>query len=151
MAVDSKERELSVEEILEIAAEETGSQYDSKQVKNYFLKEVMSPNVKTYRYGNTIYMVHPGKTKKNTGTFRALNADTAENYMASGQRFAEDAYASGFKDLVTQFKDQSLINIFRNVSKNPPREGMGYSVQMTDNGNYLVGLRLGKQNGGTEQ
>lgn len=150
MAVDSNEQELSVEEILQIAAEETESPYSTQQVKDYFLKEVMSPNVKTYRYGNTIYMLHPGQTRKDAGSFRALNADTAENYMASGQRFVEDAYNAGFRDLATRFKDQSILNIFRNISKNPPQEGMGYSVRMTDKGDYLVGLRLGKQQGGTQ-
>jgi hypothetical protein len=151
MAVDSKERELSVEEILEIAAKETESPYTPEQVKDFFFKEVMSPNVKTYKYGNTVYMVHPGRTRKDSGTFRALNADTADNYMQSGYKFVEDTYNEGFRTLATQFKDQSIINIFRNVSQNPPREGMGYSVRNTENGEYLVGLRLGgAQQGVTE-
>lgn len=151
MVVDSKERELSVEEILDIAAQETESEYSPQQVKDFFFKEVMSPNVKTYKYGNTVYLVHPGRTRKDSGSFRALNADTADNYMESGYRFVDDAYNAGFRTLATEFKDQSILNIFRTISKNPPREGMGYSVRTTDKGDYLVGLRLGaEQQGATE-
>jgi hypothetical protein len=148
MAVDSKERELTPEEILDIAAKETDSPYSPEQVKNYFLKEMMSARNKTFRYGNTLYVVNQGQTKKDSGTFRALNADTAENYMQSGYKFVDDAYNAGFNTLATQFKDKSIINIFRNVSKNPPREGMGYSVQETPEGEYLVGLRLGPKKAG---
>ena len=144
MVVDSRERELSVEEILDVAAKETESEYSTQQVKDFFFKEVMSPNVKTFKYGNTLYVVHPGRTRKDSGSFRALNADTAENYMQSGYKFVDDAYNAGFRTLATQFKDQSIINIFRNISKNPPREGMGYSVNLTSDNDYLVGLRLGK-------
>jgi hypothetical protein len=151
MVVDSKERELSVEEILDAAAEETESPYSKQQVKDYFLKEVMSPNTKTYRYGNTLYVVHPGQTRKDSGSFRALNADTADNYLQSGYRFVDDAYNAGFRKLATQFKDQSIINIFRSVSKNPPRPGMGYSVNTTRDGGYLVGLNLGKDQQGEVQ
>jgi hypothetical protein len=143
MAVDSREKELSVEEILDIAAEETDSPYPKDKVKDFFLKEVVSANTKTFRYGNTLYLLHPGKTKKTSGVFRALNADTAENYMKSGYNFVDDAYKAGFSSLATEFKDQSILNIFRTISKNPPREGMGYTVSTTEDNGYLVGLNLG--------
>jgi len=88
-------------------------------------------------------VVHATEDHPNDGTFRALNADTAQNFLASGFAFVVDAYKNGFDTLVTEFSDQSLINIFRTVSKNPPNPGMGYNVQMLDNGNYQVGLQLG--------
>jgi hypothetical protein len=75
--------------------------------------------------------------------FRALNADTAPNFAASGFAFVMDAYKAGFDTLVTQFRDQSLINIFRNVSKNPPNPGMGYNVTMLGDGQYQVALLNG--------
>jgi len=148
MVVDSKEKELSVDEILAAAAEETESPYPKEKVRDFFFKEMMSPNSKTFRYGNTLYVVRQGQKNKDTGSFRALNADTAENYLQSGYRFVDDAYAAGFNTLATQFKDQSILNIFRTVSKNPPREGMGYSVDMTADNGYLVGLQLGKSQRG---
>jgi hypothetical protein len=70
--------------------------------------------------------------------------------MASGFAFVVDAYKNGFDTLVTQFRDQSLLNIFRNVAKNPPNPGMGYNVQMLANGEYQVALQLGQKRQGAQ-
>jgi hypothetical protein len=70
--------------------------------------------------------------------------------MASGFAFVVDAYKNGFDTLVTQFRDQSLLNIFRNVAKNPPNPGMGYNVQMLDNGEYQVALQMGTKREGAQ-
>lgn len=134
---------LDLGELLKVAAENTKSEYPMEFVYAAFVKEVQMPNSKFYRYGNTVYVVHATEDHPNDGTFRALNADTAQNFLASGFAFVVDAYKNGFDTLVTEFSDQSLINIFRTVSKNPPNPGMGYNVQMLDNGNYQVGLQLG--------
>jgi hypothetical protein len=147
MVVDSQERELSVEEIIETSAEESKSAYSKQQVKDYLYKELVSPRTKTFRYGNTLYVVQQGKQDKKSGFFRALNADTADNYMKSGYSFVNEAYDQGFRNLATQFNDQSILNIFRNISKNPPREDMGYAVENINNGQYLVSLNLGGKDG----
>ena len=108
------------------------------------------PDSKFYRYGNTVYVVHGSPKNPSKGTFRALNADTAPNFMASGFAFVVDAYKNGYDTLVTQFRDQSLLNIFRNVAKNPPNPGMGYNVQMLANGEYQVALQLGQKRQGAQ-
>jgi hypothetical protein len=82
-------------------------------------------------------------TKPGIGSFRALNADTAENFLQSSYQFVIDAYRAGFYQLVTKFKDQSLLNIFRIISNNPPNPGMGYEVRQEPDGQYLVTLQLG--------
>jgi hypothetical protein len=151
MVVDSKEKQLSVDEILNVVAEETQSPYPPDVLRSFFVRELQQPGTKTMRYGNTMYVIHPGNTQKNKGTFRALNADTAENYMESGKSFVKDAYSQGFDSLVTEFRDQSILNIFRNVSKNPPQEGMGYEASQTEDGEFEVVLQLGTPRQGMAQ
>jgi len=80
--------------------------------------------------------------------FRALNADTPSNFLASAYAFPVDAYKSGFDTLVTQFSNQSLLNIFRQVMKNPPNPGMGYNVSKLADGQYQVALQLGTKREG---
>jgi hypothetical protein len=143
MVVDSKEQMLEVGQILEIAAEQSQSQYPVEVVLATFVKEVEMPGNKFLRYGNTIFVIDANEKKPGTGMFRALNADTAENFLDASYRFVEDAYNAGFYALVTQFYDQSLLNIFRIISQDPPREGMGYQVQMMQDGGYQVSLKLG--------
>lgn len=147
MVVDSNERMLDVGEIIMIAAEETRSEYPIELVAAAFVKEVEMPGNKFLRYGNTIFVIDGNEKKPGTGMFRALNADTAQNFLESSYQFVVDAYDAGFYFLVTQFYDQSLLNIFRIISQDPPREGMGYQVQMMQDGGYQVSLKLGPQQG----
>jgi len=149
--VDSRQQMLEVGELIKVAAENTKSQYPIEFVYATFVKEVQMPNSKFYRYGNTIYVVHGSESQPSKGTFRALNADTAQNFIASGFAFVVDAYEDGYDTLATQFTDQSLLNIFRSVAKSPPNPGMGYQVQMAGNGEYLVSLQLGNDREGTMQ
>lgn len=149
--VDSREQMLDLGELLKVAAENTQSEYPMEFVYAAFVKEVQMPGAKFYRYGNTVYVVHGSPKDPRKGTFRALNADTAPNFAASGFAFVIDAYKAGFDTLVTQFRDQSLINIFRNVAKQPPSPGMGYNVQMLADGEYQVALQLGPKREGAQQ
>ena len=143
MMVNSNEQELTEDQILTIAAQETKSEYSPDMVKAFFEKEKKTKGFKSYRYGNTIYSVHPSKSDPSKGMFRALNADTAENYVASGFKFITDAYNDGYDILVTEFKDETILNIFRTVSKNPPNPGMGYSTSKLENGDFRVTIKLG--------
>jgi len=149
--VDSRQQMLDVGAILKIAAENTRSEYPVEFVYAAFVKEVQMPGSKFLRYGNTIYVIHGSEKEPRKGMFRALNADTAENFLQSGFQFVVDAYKAGFDTLVTQFRDQSLINIFRTVAKNPPNPGMGYNVQMLGDGQYQVALQLGASRGGARE
>jgi len=149
--VDSRQQMLDLGELLKVAAENTQSEYPTEFVYATFVKEVQMPGSKFYRYGNTVYVVHSSEKEPRKGMFRALNADTAPNFAASGFAFVVDAYKAGFDTLVTQFRDQSLINIFRNVSKNPPNPGMGYNVSMLGDGQYQVALQLGSKREGAQQ
>ena len=148
--VDSRQQMLDLGELLKVAAENTKSEYPMEFVYASFVKEVQMPDSKFYRYGNTIYIVHASPKTPRKGMFRALNADTAPNFAASGFAFVVDAYKAGFDTLVTQFSDQSLINIFRNVAKQPPNPGMGYNVTMLQDGQYQVALQLGQKREGAQ-
>lgn len=141
--VDSKQQMLQVGELLTIASENTESEYPPEFLYATFVKEVQMPDSKFLRYGNTLYIIHGSPQDPRKGQFRALNADTAENFLQSGFQFVIDAYKAGYDVLVTEFKDQSLLNIFRTVSRTPPNPGMGYQVEMTQDNQYRVTLQLG--------
>jgi hypothetical protein len=144
MIVDSKQQMLTVNEILQTAAEQSQSQYPLEIVYAAFVKEIQMPNSKFYRYGNTIFVIHADVEKPGIGSFRALNSDTAENFLQASYQFVMDAYRAGFYQLITKFKDQSLLNIFRVISRDPPNPDMGYEVRKEPDGQYLVTLQLGR-------
>jgi hypothetical protein len=140
MLTDSKKKELSVEAVLLIAAQQTKSKYSAEQVYASLVKEMNMEGTSTYREGNTVFLMHHAKGR--VGIFRALNADTARNYLDNSYQFIQDAYKMGFDILVSDFEDPTIMNIFKGISRNPPQEGMGYRAERTQKG-FRVTVKLG--------
>ena len=140
MLTDSKKKKLSSEAVLMIAAQQTKSKYSAEQVYAALVKEMNMEGTSTYREGNTVFLMHHAKGR--IGTFRALNADTARNYLDNSYQFIQDAYKMGFDILVSDFEDPTIMNIFKGISRNPPQEGMGYRAERTERG-FRVTVKLG--------
>ncbi len=140
MLTDSKKKKLSSDAVLMVAAQQTKSKYSAEQVYAALVKEMNMEGTSTYREGNTVFLMHHAKGR--IGTFRALNADTARNYLDNSYTFIKDAYDMGFDILVSDFQDPTIMNIFKGISRNPPREGMGYRAERTKEG-FRVTVKLG--------
>jgi hypothetical protein len=140
MLVDSKKKELSVEAILMIAAQETKSPHPASSIYAAMVKEMNVLGTSVFREGNTLFIIHVGDGR--TGVFRALNADTARNYLENSYSFIQGAYKLGFDVLVSEFEDPTIFNIFKAISRNPPQEGMGYRAERTKTG-FRVTVKLG--------
>jgi hypothetical protein len=148
MLVDSKYEELSNEEIIQIATAETHSQYAPEQMVASVMAEAHSPNTLVIRQGNTLFILHRPDRQPHIGVFRALNADVAANYVENGIMFVKACKSMGFKAVVSQFRDPSIIHILKYVSRNPPFPGMGYEVKRTTNGGFQAVINLGSDNQG---
>jgi hypothetical protein len=140
--IDSNQQQLTSEQIIEIAAENTKVGRPIKEVKEMLTVEFRMPNIWKMRQGNTIFVVHKSK-EAGYGFFRALNADTPRNFLVNSRVFADAAYKVGFDVVVTQFNDMSLLGIFKMIARDPVREGMGYAAQKTKDGGLQVTLVLG--------
>jgi hypothetical protein len=154
MLVDSKKKMLEPPEIILEAVKQTKSKYSPDQVLASIMSEVHDTGAILMREGNTLFVVHAAKDR--TALFRALNADTAQNYLKNSVVYAGAMYAAGFDVMVTNFEDPTLLNIFKYVNKhrdevNPDVNGkptMGYSVQRTKDGGYRVTTVLGPKREG---
>ena len=140
MLVDSKKKQLTDNAIVMIAAQETKSPHPASTVYAALVKEMNMPGTSLVRDGNTLFIIHVGEGR--TGIFRALNADTARNYLENSYAFIQGAYKMGFDVLVSEFEDPTIFNIFKAISRNPPQEGMGYRAERTDKG-FRVTVKLG--------
>ena len=140
MLVDSKKKQLSQEAILMIAAQETKSPHPASTIYAAMVKEMNMPGTSIVREGNTLFVIHNAEGR--VGVFRALNADTARNYLESSYAFIQGAYKMGFDTLVSEFEDPTIFNIFKAISRNPPQEGMGYKAERTKKG-FRVTVKLG--------
>ena len=140
MLVDSKNKKLGEQAIMMIAAQETKSPHPASAIYAAMVKEMNMPGVSVVREGNTLFIVHVAEGR--VGFFRALNADTARNYLESSYAFIQGAYKMGFDTLVSDFEDPTIMNIFKAISRNPPQEGMGYRAERTKKG-FRVTVKLG--------
>jgi len=147
MLVDSKEKQLGEQALLMVAAQETKSKYSAAQVYAAIVGEMNLRGTTTYRAGNTIFVIHHAEGR--VGIFRALNADTARNYLENSYEFIQAAYEMGFDTLVTTFEDPTILNIFKAISRNPPREQMGYRAEKTPDG-YRVTVKIGPKREGSQ-
>jgi len=148
MLVDSTTKKLTIPEIVAVATKETMSEYAPAAVLASVASELQQPETYSILEGNTLFIIHKGKGRN--GMFRALNADVPANYLNNCLVFSSAAYKLGFDSLITQFKDKSLLNIFRFVEKNRQKVNpdMGFLAQQGENGDYIVTIKLGPERAG---
>lgn len=148
MLVDSQTRKLTVPEIVAIATKETASEYPAQAVLATIASELQEPDTYSILEGNTLFIIHKGDGRN--GMFRALNADVPANYLNNCLVFSGAAYKLGFDSLITQFKDPSLLNIFKFVEKNRQKVNpdMGFVAQQAEDGDYIVTIKLGPERAG---
>ena len=149
MLVDSQKKMLKPQEIILEAAQHAGGEYSPEQVYAALIKETHMKDAILMRQGNTLFIVHKGEHR--VGVFRALNADTANNYLQNSLIFTKAMYMAGFDSMVSNFDNPALLKIFKYVSKNPPQEGMGFKASRLKDGSYQVVVQLGKPREGEMQ
>jgi hypothetical protein len=141
--VDSQQEELSVDDIIGIAGMNTDAGVDFQTLKTTIVGELNMPNSLFLRQGNTLFIIH--KAAPGVGWFRALNADTAPNFLQNSMEFIKACNKMGFDTMATNFSDPTILSVFRYISQNPPFEGMGYQAQRTDDGEFYVTVNTGRQ------
>jgi hypothetical protein len=148
MLVDSQTKQLTVPEIVAIATKQTQSQYSPAAVLASVYEELKQPKTYSIIEGNTLFIIHKGKGRN--GMFRALNADVPAKYLNNCLVFAKAVYQLGFDNIITQFKDPSLVNIFKFVEKNREKVNpdMGFNVRKAENGDFVVSVKLGPERAG---
>lgn len=147
--VDSRHQKLSKDEIVAIAAKETGGKYTPEQIKASLMAEVAEADALVMQQGNTLFVVHRIPDQQDAALFRAINADTMPNYLKSSLAFTKAMGMMGFKHMVTIFEEPSLLNIFKYVKRNQPFKNMGYAVQRSQDGSqYKVTVNLGDTKAG---
>jgi hypothetical protein len=114
--------------------------------------ELGIPNTKLYKFGNTMFIVHPSEQKQGVGTVRALNADIAENFVQNCQDFSQQAKQEGYYALRTEFSDPSILSLFKMIGRKKAALGetdTGYAVSKLKDNKYAITMILDKTKVGT--
>ena len=140
--VNSKDKELNSAEIIMIALENTKSEYPLKVVYPAIITEMTQPNADVKQIGNTIFVLH--RADEDQAFFKALNADTANNFVESSKKYVVYAKKDlGLKILVTEFEDPAISTLFHVIAKNPPMQNMGFQEYKVSPSVNRIVLNLG--------
>jgi hypothetical protein len=144
--IDSKMQMLEEDEIIGISAQETNSPYSPEQIKAAILTEVNDFGALIIREGNTFFIINP-TNKPDIVMFRALNADTIQNYIDNSIRAARALSEKGVNLLVIDFTDETVLRILKAIGSGAGNSGMGtpgsgYAVKQTSNGGYRAVVKI---------
>lgn len=138
--VDSKKQRLNSFDIVHIAMENTKTPYPPQVALSGIMAELSQPTTVVNIFGNTLFSLF--NSKNSTGYFKALNADTASNYVENSRKFMALAKQKGYTVLITQFTDPSLLNLIKASVKIGLPAGTGYKVFRNAQNVYTVAFQL---------
>lgn len=142
--VDSKQQMLDVGRVVMIASYHTKSSVPPNLVAMSILLELQQPGTINEQIGNTIFIAHPSKLQGKY-VFRALNADTVENYVENAKQFIYKMRDLGATELSAQFSDKRLLRFVKLVAESMIQEDgapLGYRTYQNKDGEYLVAITL---------
>ena len=140
--VDSKKDQLSIPEIITQAVYNT----PVEGVPPYaailsIIKEGTMPNAEVKQYGNTVFITHFSEDR-DLAVGRALNVDTAKNFIINGEEYFRDLVRGGTKKFVAQFKQRSFATAFMAFKRKPITTDMKMWMEDTDDGGTQVRIAL---------
>ena len=140
--VDSKKEQLSIPEIITQAVYNT----PVEGVPPYaailsIVKEGTLPDTEVKQYGNTVFITHFSKDR-DLAVGRALNIDTANNFIYNGEEYFRDLVEGGTRKFVAQFNQVSFARAFMMFKKKPITTDMRMFMYKTSDGGVQVRIAL---------
>jgi len=144
--VDSTKQPLQAPEIIMTAASELNN--TGRPVGNVIAalaQELAMPNTDQVQIGNTVFIGHRGKGKnKNVMEGRALNLDTARNFIRNGLKYISYLQRKGVEYYRTDFDEKQYLTAFQfwyNKSEGTDTE---IDVVQLDTGGYRAFIKIGE-------
>lgn len=140
--VDSRKDQLSISEII------AQSVYNNppKDVPPYaailaIIQEGVQPRTEVKQYGNTVFITHFDENK-DLAVGRALNIDTAKNFIINGEEYFRDLVRGGTKKWVAQFDQKSFVTALMAFKRKPITTDMEVWMGETVTGKTQVRIAL---------
>lgn len=140
--VDSNERQMSIPEIVtNVAATQGKSGLPIQTILMAFVREGLMPDTEVKQYGNTVFITHFSKDK-DLAVGRALNMDTARNFVTNGEEYFRDLVRGGTRKFIAQFEQRSYATAFAALKRRPITTKQRIWIVDTPKGKTQVRLAL---------
>lgn len=142
MIIDSKKEQLAGSAVIGSALHS----YDLKGIPVYaalaaIAKETTMPGCDVIQFGNTVFITHFSADKKSV-FMRALNIDTAKNYVDNGERYIRYLLTKNVNTMVTQYSVESYGAPFQVLKRSKLGNGMTFENLRAENGDFITIVHL---------
>lgn len=135
---NSKDKQLEISEVIAAAL---GDLYKRRMLPDGIplyaaimatIAEGTQPNVEVTQLGNTVFFAYYSKDRKEV-YIKALNVDTARNYLNNSIEFTKGLKAAGVERLVADTYDKAIEQLFDAIARTPMAKNWGMKVMESDN------------------
>lgn len=135
--IDSMKKLLEPPQIILQFANQYPGNHPVDAVVAAIAEELNMPDADAIQFGNTIFISHYNEGDKDAVLMRAMNVDTAENYVDNTENYVVYAYGRGVKTIVTVFSDPAIESLIKTVKqridKNNPKLDAKLTFKHEDN------------------
>lgn len=127
VVIDSKEQQLEPSQIImEFAENYNNTGYPTEIVTASIMKEITLPSTDLVQFGNTAFIGHRGTGEnKDLMWGRALNIDTAQNFIASGLKYFNHLQKLGVRRYIADYEGDIYDTAFKTWKRYTDKNGTG--------------------------
>ena len=128
--IDSTKRLLRGPEIIfeYLQKHDTERQYSVEQKLAALSAEITMDDADVIQFGNTAYISHYGED--NVVLMKALNVDTAKNFIDNTENYVAYAFGRGVKSIVTLYSDDVITTLIKRVKQNLDKHNPNLDVSL---------------------
>ena len=107
-------------------------------------REGAMPNCDVMQIGNTVFISHFDDSRVEVA-FRALNADTARNYVDNIVEYLQRLVSSGVRRMTCDFADPKILQVIKTIMRRPDFSRWGVSVYPLSTGEMRAYIVVAKE------
>jgi uncharacterized protein YjgD (DUF1641 family) len=148
MPISSKTKQLNTHEVIIMALKDM--KVEQKMITPALLgivQQASIPDTDTVQFGNTVF-ISTIKSKNNVTVayLRAMNADTARNYLNNGIEYFKYIIEKGVSYVFMTFTESSVVSVLNAIKDPDVQEKVGLKAKVamkkSSNGNYTAVVRV---------
>ena len=149
MPVNSKQQQLSTPEVIAMALKDMRTPQERVAAAMLgIVQQASMPDTDTKQFGNTVFISHI-KSREDGLTvayLRALNADTARNYLNNGIEYFKYIIDKGVSYVFMTFTESSVVSVLKAIEDPQVQAQVGMKAKVAmkkaPNGNYIAVVRV---------
>jgi hypothetical protein len=135
---NSKDKQLSTSEVIAGAVAEASRDDRLRNIPVQaallaIVQEGAMPNTTVEQIGNTVFITHYSEDKAEVA-MRALNVDTARNYLDNSLQYITKLSESGVTRMTSDFTDKRILQLFNTIARRPEFSHWGMEVRKLSSG-----------------